>query len=139
MHGGGRLRLPTIPFRAIVLARAVTLSGPLQTVVAHGVSIGRDSAGHLRAVVRVPVPVQLPPSIFPGTPGWADAEPGLASAEIEDPANDLFLLDPNCDIQFILVGMDEGIQIVTDHVWVPGETFEFGQPFFDDHLVFDIP
>lgn len=118
----------------------VALIGPVvQHACAHGVSIGRSAVGQLRVIYRVAMPVLLRPSPFPGINGWADAEPGFASVEVEDPGNDLYFLNPNCDIHFVLVGMDPGVQIVTDHAWVPGEDFEFGAPFFDDHLVFNIP
>lgn len=108
-------------------------------VLAHGVLIGRSSSGQLRVVYRVPMPVGLPPSPFPGIKGFADFEPGFASVEVEEPENDLYFLNPGADIHFVLVGMDAGVQIVTDHVWIPGEDFQFGMPFFDDHLVFNIP
>src|SRR5262249_39581036 len=37
------------------------------------------------------------------------------------------------------IDADPGVQIVTSHVWTPGETLEFGPPVFDFHLVFNIP
>ena len=100
--------------------------------------IGHCAAGQLRVELETPMPAPLPPSPFPGISGWADAEPGIASAELDDPDHDLFRLAPNCYIQFELVGADPGISIVTSHVWALGETIDFGPPFFDFHLVFNI-
>jgi hypothetical protein len=107
-------------------------------IFAHGVAIGESSAGELTAFIDAHQPVELPPSPFPGITGWAAVEPGIASAEIDEPNNDLFLLDPGCNIQFEFIGADPRLQIVTSHAWVPGETLDFGPPFFDFHLVFNI-
>src|SRR5262245_28175345 len=101
---------------------------------AHGLGIGRTAEGQLHAIVEVPMPCPLPPSPFPGIDGFADAEPGIASLEIDEPDEGLFQLDPDCFVQFELVATDPGLQIVTSHVWVPGETIDFGPPFFDFHL-----
>lgn len=131
--------MQTRMFRFSALAVAAFFAAPLSTVDAHGVVIGRNAAGQLRVLIEVPMPIPLPPSPFPGIPGWADAEPGIASAEIDEPSEDLYQLDPNCNVQFELVGTDPGVQIVTSHVWVPGETIDFGAPFFDYHLIFNIP
>ncbi|GMU32771.1 MAG: hypothetical protein HS101_13025 [Planctomycetia bacterium] len=117
---------------AVILSRA-------QFALAHGVVIGQSAAGDLKVHIEVNQPIELPPSVFPGIIGAANASPGIASAEIDESDEDLFLLDPGCDIQFIFIDADPGLQIVTSHVWVPGETFEFGPPFFDGHLVFNIP
>lgn len=121
-----------------VAAVAVLLSAA-QSAFAHGVVVGQNSSGDLVVHIEVHQPIELPPSIFPGILGWANAEPGIASAELDEPDEDLFQLDDACSVQFIFVGADPGIQIVTSHVWVPGESLEFGPPFFDDHLVFNIP
>lgn len=117
---------------------AALLATPLERACAHGVVIGRNAAGQLRALVEVHMPIPLPPSPFPGIPGWADAEPGIASAEIDEPTLDVYQLSADSDVQFELLRADPGIQIVTSHAWAPGETLEFGPPFFDFHLVFDI-
>lgn len=105
----------------------------------HGVVIARNAAGKLQGAIHVPMPVELPPSIFPGITGHADPEPGLTSIEVEEPDEDLFFLDPGSNIHFVFIGADPGLQIVTSHVWVPGEDSDFGPPFFDEHLIFNIP
>lgn len=106
---------------------------------AHGVLIGQNGAGQLILHVESPQPLALPLSIFPNITGWAAVEPGIAAAEADDPGEGLFMLSTNSNIQFELVSFDPGIQIVTDHVWVAGETYLFGPPAFDYHLVFNIP
>src|SRR5262249_34738900 len=136
-QGIGR-RVPIGVPGLVALAIALLIVAPVEIVSAHGISIGRSAAGQLRIVIEVSMPAPIPPSIFPGITGWANAEPGLASAELDEPAQDLFQLDPGSDVEFELVAFDPGIQIVTSHVWVPGETLEFGPPVFDEHLVFDI-
>jgi len=105
----------------------------------HGALIGHTAAGQLVARVEVPMPVEVPPSVYPGITGYAGVEPGIASAELDEPAEDLFRLAENCNIQFEVIAFDPGVQIVSDHVWVVGETAVFGPPFFDFHLVFNIP
>lgn len=90
-------------------------------------------------LVEAPQPLALPLSIFPGIVGWAAPEPGITAAEINDPGHGLFMLAPNCNIQFELIASDAGVQIVTDHVWGVGETALFGPPAFDQHLIFNIP
>ena len=105
----------------------------------HGVLIGHNGAGQLRLHVESPQPLAIPLSIFPNITGWAGVEPGIAAADIDEPGESLFVLAANSNIQFELVSFDPGIQIVTDHVWVAGETYLFGPPAFDYHLVFNIP
>ena len=134
------MRLLIKTFRALTAA-AVLAAAVFSTPVAegHGVIIGRTAAGQLTAHVEVDLPVALPPSAVPGVLGYADFEPGIASAELPEPDADLFQLADNCNIQFELVAMEPGLQIVSDHVWMVGETVLFGPPFFDFHLVFNIP
>lgn len=105
----------------------------------HGVLIGHDGAGQLRLHIESPQPLAIPLSIFPNINGWAGVEPGIAAADVDEPGESLFVLSASSNIQFELVSFDPGIQIVTDHVWVPGETYAFGPPAFDYHLVFNIP
>lgn len=105
----------------------------------HGVLIGHNGAGQLSLHIESPQPLAIPLSIFPNMPGWAGAEPGIAAADVDEPGENLFVLSANSNIQFELVSFDPGIQIVTDHIWVAGETYLFGPPAFDYHLVFNIP
>lgn len=130
--------------RLIVRVLFVTTSmcavyGAAEPAIGHGVLIAQNSSGQLVVHVDAVQPIQLPPSVFPGIEGHAAAEPGLASQEVNEPDEDLFLLNPACNIQFQFVSADPGLQIVTDHVWTPGETVQFGAPFFDFHFVFNIP
>lgn len=124
---------------ASALAGAMLVCALSSEARAHGLVVGRSASGQLKAHVEVSLPVPLPPSPFPGTDGWAGASPGIASAEVDEPQQDLYMLAPNSSIQLILVGADAGIQIVTSHVWVVGEVFDMGPPVFDYHLVYNIP
>lgn len=124
------------PFAAAVLCLAAL---PLPRACAHGVVIGRSTTGQLRAVVEGEPPLPLPPSIFPDIEGFAAAEPGIASAEEDLPEHDLFRLSLESSIEFELVSFQPGLQVVTSHVWVAGERLLFGPPFFDYHLIFNIP
>ena len=110
-----------------------------QAARGHGIVIGQDGNGHLLVHVEAPQPLALPLSIFPGIMGWAAPEPGITAAEIDEPQEGLFMLAANSNIQFELVSFDPGVQIVSDHVWVAGETYLFGPPAFDYHLVSNIP
>lgn len=123
---------------ATAVALLLLLAVSTENAAGHGVVIGQNSEGRLSVHIEAAMPVELHPSTIPGVDGWADTEPGITSAEINEPKEDIFLLDLNCNVQFILVSFDPGVQIVTSHVWVPGETFDFGPPFFDYHLVFNI-
>ena len=121
------------------LAAMVLACVASRDVRGHGVLIGHNGAGQLRLHVESPQPLAIPLSIFPNITGWAGVEPGIAAADIDEPGESLFVLAANSNIQFELVSFDPGIQIVTDHVWVAGETYLFGPPAFDYHLVFNIP
>ncbi len=121
------------------LEMAFVIIATPQIAFGHGVVIGQDGAGHLVVHVEAPQPLALPLSIFPGIIGWAAPEPGITAAEIDEPDEGLFMLAGNCNIQFELISFDPGVQVVTSHVWVAGETADFGPPAFDYHLIFNIP
>jgi hypothetical protein len=122
------------------LALAIQLQATAaRDAIAHGIVIGRSAAGEIHVHVEEEMPVQLPPSVFPGIDGWAGTDPGLTSVEVEEPDHDLFFLDPGCFIRFILVSQDPGIQVFGGlQPLSPGDTIDFGPPFFDFHLVFNI-
>jgi len=104
--------------------------------------IGRTASGRLKAIIEASQPLALPPSVFPGIPGWATGELGFHSAFADMPDEDLFVLPDTVDIQFVLVSTQPGVRLLNDHgsAWMlPGETFELGIPFFDAHPLFNIP
>lgn len=123
----------------LVISFAIALNAQPAKLFAHGVVIGQDGAANLAVHVSIELPIEVPPSIYPGIEGFADVEPGITSAEVNDPDANLFLLDPASNIQIELVSADPGIQIISPTAWVPGQTFLFGPPFFDYHLVFNMP
>jgi hypothetical protein len=106
------------------------------------VMIGHTADGRLAVLIEAPQPLPLPVSIFPGIPGWANAELGFHSAFKDFPEEDFFALPDTVDVRFMLVSADPGVRLLNDHgsAWMlPGETFELGIPFFDTHPLFNIP
>jgi hypothetical protein len=103
--------------------------------------IGRSSAGQLAVHADFPQPIGLPPSIFPGFPGYAAPLPGCASLDFDEPGEDLYMLSPACNPVFILVHADPGIVVWNDTGSAPmtlGQSFLLGPPPFDTHPMWQI-
>lgn len=103
--------------------------------------IGRTAGGQLKIHFHAPLPVEMPISVFPGFPAWAAFEQGFESTAFDEPDEDFFQLDPESDIEFVLVSQDDGIRISNDtgSGFVPvGGTFHFGPPIFDFHPIWNI-
>ncbi len=106
------------------------------------VQVAQDAAGRIVAGLPFEMPVELPDSIFPGFPGWADSVPGFASVFVADPDNGVFLPNPDSQLEFLVTDIDTGLGLLNDHgsaFMSVGETFFLGQPDFDTHPLWNIP
>ena len=105
------------------------------------VLIGQSSNGAIVATADFTMPVTLPVNIFPGISGWSGSVPGFACRTLDDAAGDVFVLDKAVDIEFIVTAIDPGLGLLNDHgsaFMTVGETFHLGQPFFDDHPLWNV-
>lgn len=104
--------------------------------------IGRNAAGQLRAMLDFPMPVELPENVFPGMVGWTDFLPGFASAFFDQPAIDLYMPDANSEIEFVLVSIGPGLNVLNDTgsgFMTAGQSYLLGIPAFDTHPIWNIP
>ena len=110
-----------------------------------GVTVGRHSPAEggiaaLHAHIDLPQPVGLEPSIFAGFPGYATGAFGFSNTQINEAAEDLFMLSESSSISAVLLELSGGL-VINDglHVMTPGDALNFGPPFFDYHPVFSLP
>jgi hypothetical protein len=103
------------------------------------ITVARTAAGRLVGHNHAVSAVVLEPSVFPGIDGFASGLVGFHSADLDEPAEDLFALSEACGIEAVLVSIDPGL-ILHDglHVMQPGDAMSFGTPFFDYHPLFQI-
>lgn len=127
-------------FRAL---SALSLAASLApAVLAHDLELGVSSTNQLVMHVLVEQPFDLPVSEFSGFPGYAAADPGFFNAPADDPNNDLFMLPPTADLEFILIASGPHIQIWNDTGSAPmqiGEHYTIGSPFFHVHPLYHSP
>ena len=103
--------------------------------------IGRDAAGRLQIRTEGTAPIELDPSVFPGFPGWAEAEPGFESTTLDEPEDDFYIPAAAADLEWILIAAGPGIQVLNETGSGPmavGETYHLGNPFFDIHPLWHI-
>ncbi len=103
--------------------------------------VGRNAAGKLGVQYEAEKPYPLPASRLDGIPGYADAMPGLFSMFVAKPGDELLPMEPESDIEFVLIGADEGFTVLNDTgtaTMRAGETFHIGHPPFDTHPVWCI-
>lgn len=119
----------------IVAASVIAPSGAL----ADGIDIGRTAGGQLAALVEVAQPFPVPNSPFPGIEGYATAEIGFASIEVDHPGEGLFALPASADVRFILVSADDDLLLYAGLSPMPlGGSAVLGNPFFDFHPIYNI-
>lgn len=85
---------------------------------------------------------ELPASEFPEFPGFVDFDPGFVALPVDDPATGRFELPAGSDIEFLLVGADDHIQVWNDTGTAPmniGDTFSIGVPQFHSHPTWHSP
>jgi hypothetical protein len=105
------------------------------------VDVGHTAAGQIKAQPGFTPPLVLPVSVFPGISGYATGLVGFHSIVADEPENDLFLLSPASNFQFILVAKDPGIEVWKDNgsaFMQPGDAFFIGPAPFDTHPIFNI-
>lgn len=103
--------------------------------------IGHNLLGELKIQIGFDEPLGLPVSVFPGWPGYATGEVGFHSAAFGEPTNDFYQLSPACDLRFILLAKDPGMEVLNDHgsaYMTVGESFFIGPPAFDTHPLWDL-
>jgi PEP-CTERM motif len=123
---------------AFSLVAALAVTAPAS---AHELIVGRTLSNQL-AVRVVGAPFHLDESPFPGFDGYAASDPGFVSTPEDDPDHGIFLLPSNADLEFILVGADDHIQVWNDTGTAPmqiGEAFSIGMPLFHSHPIYHSP
>jgi len=126
------------------LAAAIVLTAAPLALGDDGVTIGRHSGEggveRLHAHCDLPQPVALPPSIFPGFPGFITGLFGFSNTPIDHDDEDLFTLAPEADIFAEVVSIGGGL-VVRDgpHALSAGEAMHLGPPFFDYHPLMWLP
>ncbi|MEA2734761.1 MAG: hypothetical protein QOE14_1212 [Humisphaera sp.] len=127
---------------AVALVAAALLATFAAPAAAHEVEllVGRSAGNQIKIDADLVHPFHLPPSIFPGIPGYAFGEPAFHSTVLDDVANDLFQFSPTADFQFILLSKDPGIEVYTAAGPLPLNTpLLLGPSPFDSHPVWHIP
>jgi hypothetical protein len=105
------------------------------------VLVGRSGAGDLRVHLDFEQPVELPPSIFPGIPGYATGELAFHSTALDEPEEDFFQLSTAADFRFILLAKDPGVEVWNDTgsgYMETNEMFYVGPSPFDTHPIWNI-
>ncbi|TWT42388.1 hypothetical protein RAS1_35190 [Phycisphaerae bacterium RAS1] len=121
---------------AVVAGFAVGSSSAHQEIL-----VGQSAAGQLRVEPPHVQPIRLPPSKIPGFDGYATGEVGFSSVITDEPDEDLYALTTG-DIEFVLVDIDAGLQVLNDTgtaFMTIGEDFHLGTPFFDSHALWNVP
>lgn len=105
------------------------------------IHVGRSAAGQLKVHLEFTPPVGIPPSVFPGIPGYATADLALHSTVLDEPDEDLFQLSTAVDLRFVLLAKDPGMEVWNDHgsaFMATNESFGIGQSPFDLHPVWNL-
>ncbi len=127
----------------VVARRIGWVAGAMMTMsaaaLADGIDVGRTAGGQLAAAVEVAQPFPVPNSFFPGIEGYATAEIGFASIEVDQPVEGLFALPASADVRFILVSADDDLLLYAglSPMSLGGSTI-LGNPFFDFHPIYNI-
>jgi hypothetical protein len=103
--------------------------------------IGRDAAGRLKVEVHGHSPIELNPTVFPNTVGWAEGEPGFETLQVDQPGEDFFVPASTANLAFTLISTDPGVRVLNNTgsaPLLPGQTYPLGPPFFDIHPFFNI-
>jgi hypothetical protein len=83
--------------------------------------------------------VLTPRSVFPSLQGFATADIGFETLELDVPADGLFVISNIAEISLRFVGADAGLTIYNGAApMVPGSTIAFGEIPFDNHPLFNI-
>lgn len=123
--------------RVIGAAGLVLMSAGLAQ--ADGLDVGRRSNGTLAMLLEVEQPFPLPPSVFVGVNGYATGLLGFGALFHDEPAEDLFRLNPACDLRCTIVGIDPGVVVYEGLTQLSvGATVVLGPPEFDVHLIYSI-
>ncbi len=100
-----------------------------------------DASSKLVVTFDAEKPYPLPASRLDGIEGYADAMPGFLSVFVVRKGENILPLDVKSDLEFVLVGADDGLRVLNDHGTGPmqiGEVFHLGNPPFDTHPVWHI-
>jgi len=131
-HGARRLLA-----LALVLAGCASLAAQAHPELV----IACDAEGRLCVDFDDSAPFALPASRFPGVDGHADGMPGFLSRTEAAPSGERLPPDPRSDLEFVLLGADEGLGVYDDHGRAPlgtGGTWHLGNPPFDMHPVWNL-
>jgi hypothetical protein len=97
-------------------------------------------AAWLARWLHAPLPIGIPRSAFPGYPGFATGAIGFASAELDDPSEEIYTLEPSSEVEARLTFVDAGVAIHDGILPLSvGQSMHFGNPFFDYHPIWTIP
>lgn len=125
----------------IVLA-TVVLFGAGSLAPAHELLVGRNAANQVvMHLVGGPV-YDLPLSPFPGIVGFAAADPGFVANGDDNPGEDIFIMPPTSDIEFVLISADPHIAVWNDTGSAPmniGQVYHIGSGIFHNHPVWQSP
>lgn len=138
------MRAPRSTARLILFSGIGLFAWTACSALAHEeqvIEVGRNATGQIVVDSDFPQPVGLPPSIFPGFPGFATGELGIHSILLDDPTNDFFQLSVNADFRFILLAKDPGMEIWNDFTAAymnVGEMFHIGSAPFDNHPIWNL-
>jgi hypothetical protein len=102
-------------------------------------NVGRNGAGQLVAHIGFAQPFPLPVSVFAGINGFATGEEGFHSQPLDEPGEDIFMLNPQADIQATLIFLDPGMHVyISAQPMQLGQIMAFGALPFDYHPLFQI-
>lgn len=100
------------------------------------IEVGVDGAGKLK--VEFADAYELPLLDSPILNGWGSDDPGFGNLEADEPDEDLFVLDPDANIEVEFVSGDDAL-----NMWIPpffgeildtpGERWDLGGSVFDVH------
>lgn len=106
-------------------------------------SIGSDTpgGGKLKFVTESTFPIALP-AVHGLLEGWALDDPGYNTLEVDDPANSIFVLNPNTSVVVRLLSVDPDFKAYTpgfaDTLDQPGDSWFLGTGSFDTHPTWHI-
>ncbi|MFM9959168.1 MAG: GC-type dockerin domain-anchored protein [Phycisphaerales bacterium] len=109
---------------------------------ADGLLIGRNSDNQLIPILEFTGVLDIPRSVFPGFPGYAQPYPGFGSLTISTPALNQFIILPSANIELRVVAIDPGLNIqnrTSNGFLAAGDVYHLGNPFFDYHPLWNIP
>ena len=142
LEAGGKALKTSISARLAGLCVVGAAAIAATTAFAHNaIEVGHHASGQVFPHWHQDEPALLPVSTFPGIKGWAGVPVGFEALFKDEPGHDLFVLDPKCSIQFILLAADPGMFVMNDtgtgHMKI-GESFNLGNPYFHAHPVFHL-